>query len=113
MVINPIVGVYIPIIRIPIKGGMTLAHMPPSYFKPKGFNEAAARSVVAAAFSGIEQGSQVAALGCGELCRDQGERVSIMDVWGKIMDGTSTTSPNLRNESSKAANGGSHSLNLA
>ena len=49
MVINPIVGVYIPIIRIPIKGGMTLAHMPPSYFKPKGFNKAAARSVVAAA----------------------------------------------------------------
>ena len=27
MVINPIVGVYIPIIRIPIKGGMTMAHM--------------------------------------------------------------------------------------
>ena len=24
MVINPIVGVYIPIIRIPIKGGMTI-----------------------------------------------------------------------------------------
>ena len=27
MVINPIVGVYIPIIRIPIKGGMTIPHI--------------------------------------------------------------------------------------
>ena len=27
MVINPIVGVYIPIIRIPIKGGMTLLNI--------------------------------------------------------------------------------------
>ena len=27
MVINPIVGVYIPIIRIPIKGGMTIPNI--------------------------------------------------------------------------------------
>ena len=27
MVINPIVGVYIPIIRIPIKGGMTISNI--------------------------------------------------------------------------------------
>ena len=27
MVINPIVGVYIPIIRIPIKGGMTIPYI--------------------------------------------------------------------------------------
>ena len=27
MVINPIVGVYIPITRIPIKGGMTIPHI--------------------------------------------------------------------------------------
>ena len=30
MVINPIVGVYIPIIRIPIKGGMTIPKIYPS-----------------------------------------------------------------------------------
>ena len=27
MVINPIVGVYIPIVRIPIKGGMTIPYI--------------------------------------------------------------------------------------
>ena len=27
MVINPVVGVYIPIIRIPIKGGMTISNI--------------------------------------------------------------------------------------
>ena len=27
MVINPIVGVYIPIIRIPVKGGMTIPNL--------------------------------------------------------------------------------------
>ena len=27
MVINPLVGVYIPIIRIPIKGGMTISNI--------------------------------------------------------------------------------------
>ncbi len=36
MVINPIVGVYIPIIRIPIKGGMTIPYIAFFCFKTSG-----------------------------------------------------------------------------
>ena len=42
MVINPIVGVYIPIIRIPIKGGMTIPHI--AMFALKALEEKLAKS---------------------------------------------------------------------
>ena len=42
MVINPIVGVYIPIIRIPIKGGMTIPYI--AMFALKALEEKLAKS---------------------------------------------------------------------
>ena len=133
MVINPIVGVYIPIIRIPIKGGMTIpnktrlltmAHTMISHAtillsKPKGFNESAARSVVAEVHTGSCSflGHPTRLTSCsswlwGALQRSRREGIH-HGCLGKHHGWNKDHSPNLRNESSKAANGGSHSLNLA